>query len=360
MSCFAAVDALAAVVVAGRGGVAPDTATAGVTLLAPWALLLALAVVAAAVWQWRRRPRLPFAGLHLLADPVDPALDLPPLPTTWRARWSTLPPVLDAVAALALVAALARPVEHVPAPPAPPGRDLLLCLDVSSSMAANDLDPQRTRHAVGLALVERFVRARSGDRIGVVAFARYADLVCPPTRDHEALLAALRSLQLVPKEGPEDATAIGAAVGKAAASLAAAEGAGKVVVVVTDGEENVSNKLLPNEIAPLHAAQACAAAGIRVHAVVVGRGNQKPDGRFQALDTTAVQQLAGATGGRSWRCEDEAALAEVYARIDALEADAPAANGVVVRERFAVALAVAAIAAALARLLRSAGLRRLP
>jgi len=360
MNCFAAVDALAAVVVAGRGGVAPDTATAGVTLLAPWALLLALAVVAAAVWQWRRRPRLPFAGLHLLADPVDPALDLPPLPTTWRARWSTLPPVLDAVAALALVAALARPVEHVPAPPAPPGRDLLLCLDVSSSMAANDLDPQRTRHAVGLALVERFVRARAGDRIGVVAFARYADLVCPPTRDHEALLAALRRLQLVPKEGPEDATAIGAAVGKAAASLAAAEGAGKVVVVVTDGEENVSNKLLPNEIAPLHAAQACAAAGIRVHAVVVGRGNQNPDGRFQALDTTAVQQLAGATGGRSWRCEDEAALAEVYARIDALEADAPAANGVVVRERFAVALAVAAIAAALARLLRSAGLRRLP
>ncbi|MFO0278817.1 MAG: hypothetical protein ACK533_16240, partial [Planctomycetota bacterium] len=77
-------------------------------------------------------------------------------------------------------------------------------------------------------------------------------------------------------------------------------------------------------------------------------------------DTTAVQQLAGATGGRWWRCEDEAAVAEVDARSDALEADAPAAKGVVVRERFAVALAVAAIAAALARLLRSAGLRRLP
>ncbi|MFN9706877.1 MAG: hypothetical protein ACK595_18935, partial [Planctomycetota bacterium] len=117
MSRFAALDALAVGDVAARDGVAPVLATAGVTLLAPWALLLALAVVAAAVWQWRRRPRVPFAGLHLLADPVDPALDLPPLPTTWRARCSTLPPVLDAVAALALVAALARPVEHVPAPP---------------------------------------------------------------------------------------------------------------------------------------------------------------------------------------------------------------------------------------------------
>lgn len=357
MTACAASDAVAAIATAGSADLASAAPAPGVALLAPWALALAVVVVAAAVWRWRRRPRLPFAGLHLLADP---APDLPPLPTTWRARLSALPPALDAVAALAVVVALARPVEHVPAPTPPPGRDLLLCLDVSSSMAANDLDPQRSRHAVGLALAERFVRARGGDRIGLVAFARYADLACPPTRDHDALLATLRGLQMVPKEGPEDATAIGAAVGKAAASLASGDAAGKVVVVVTDGEENVSNKMAPNEIAPLHAAQACAAAGIRVHAVVVGRGNQKPDGRFVALDTTAVQQLAGTTGGRSWRCEDEAALAEVYARIDALEADATPPPGAVARERFAVALAAAAVAAALAALLRRAGLRRLP
>lgn len=341
--------AAAAFVAAGADG-------PGVALQAPGALALAVLVLAAAAYRGLRRPRLPFAGMHLLDDASGP----PPLPTTWRARLAALPAWCELLAALAVVVALARPVERVPAPTPPPGRDLLLCLDVSSSMAATDLDPQRSRHAVGLALAERFVRARGSDRIGLVAFARYADLVCPPTRDHEALVAALRGLRMVPKDGAQDATAIGAAVGKAASSLARVDGAAKVVVVVTDGEENVSNKLQPNEIAPLHAAQACAAAGVRVHAVVVGRGNQKPDGRFVALDTTAVQQLASTTGGRSWLCEDEAALAEVYARIDALEAEATPPAGVVARERFAWALAFAAVAAALARLLRALGLRRLP
>lgn len=351
-----AVDGLAGAARHTVGVVDAAGAAPGFALQAPAALALAVLVVAAAACRWWRRPRVPFAGMHLLAS----AADLPPLPTTWRARLAGLPAWCDVLAALALVVALARPVERVPAPTPPPGRDLLLCLDVSSSMAANDLDAQRSRHVVGQALAERFVRARGSDRIGLVAFARYADLVCPPTRDHEALVASLRALQMVPKDGAEDATAIGAAVGKAAASLARVDGAAKVVVVVTDGEENVSNKLQPNEIAPLHAAQACAAAGIRVHAVVVGRGNQKPDGRFVALDTTAVQQLASTTGGRSWLCEDEAALAEVYARIDALEADATPPPGLVARERFAWALAFAAVAAALARLLRALGLRRLP
>jgi Ca-activated chloride channel family protein len=350
--------AFAAAVVAWRAPSAPSAlavadAPIGHALLAPGWLWLAVAVVAVAVWRWRRRPRLPWAGFGV----VDGAA---PRPTTWRARLAALPEALEAVAALALVVALARPVERVPAPPTPPGRDLLLCLDVSSSMAANDLDPARTRHDVGLALAERFVRARPADRIGLVAFARYADLKCPPTRDHDALVEALRGLRMTPKEGPEDATAIGAAVGKAAASLQRTDAPAKVVVVVTDGEENVSNKLVPDEIAPLHAAQACAAAGVRVHAVVVGRGNPKPDGRFVALDTTAVQQLASTTGGRSWRCEDEAALAEVYAQIDALEADATAVVGVVVRERFAGALFVAVFGAVLARALRATWLRRLP
>lgn len=330
-----------------------DAPPLGPALLAPAWLWLAAAVLGVAAWRWRRRPQLPWSGFALAADG-------PPMPTTWRARLAALPAALEALAALALVVALARPVDRAPAPPSPPGRDLLLCLDVSSSMAANDLDPARTRHDVGLALAERFVRARPADRIGLVAFARYADLKCPPTADHEALVAALRALRMTPKEGPEDATAIGAAVGKAAASLQRTDAPAKVVVVVTDGEENVSNKLQPDEIAPLHAAQACAAAGVRVHAVVVGRGNPKPDGSFQALDTTAVQQLASTTGGRSWRCEDEAALAEVYAQIDALEADALAVPGVVVRERFAPVLLAAVLLAAIARALRATWLRRLP
>lgn len=323
-----------------------------------WLWLLPL-VALAAWWAWRRAPRARFAAAPLLGGAANDAAPAA-LPRTWRVRLRALPAVLELLGAALLVVALAAPVQRVPVPPTPPGRDILLCLDVSSSMAADDLRPGRTRLEVGVELATAFVRARSHDRIGCVAFARFADLRCPATSDHGALAETLAALRLVAKDGPEDATAIGAAVGLAATALQRAAAGTKVIVVVTDGEENVATALTPDEIAPLHAAQLCAAAGIRVHGVVVGRGNRKPDGRFVALDTTAVEQLATTTGGRFFAAADAAAFAQVYAAIDALEANAAQPPGVLERPRFALVLAAATVLLAVARALRGTWLRSLP
>ena len=83
--------------------------------------------------------------------------------------------------------ALARPMQRVQMPLETEGIDILLCLDISSSMTANDLDPQLTRLDLAKAAAVEFINGRPNDRIGLIRFARYPDLLCPPTLDHGAL-----------------------------------------------------------------------------------------------------------------------------------------------------------------------------
>lgn len=319
-----------------------------------WLWLLLPLLLLVALWRRRHPVQVRFAAAAMLATGGGA---VSALPASWRTRWRWLPAGLEWLAIVGLAVAVARPVQRVPLLPPPPGRDVLLCLDVSSSMAAKDLQPDRDRLQVGCHVALQFVQARPDDRVGVLTFARYPDLRCPLTRDHEALADVLDGLRMVGKDSPEDATAIGGAVARGAAALAGGR-AGKVMVVVTDGEENVADALTPGEIAPLHAAQLCAAAGIRVHTIQVGRGNQKPDGRFVPLDASALQQLAAGTGGRHFGAPDAAALAAVYAAIDALEATPELPPGVREIERFPGLVALAVLGIVLARGLR-VGLRRL-
>lgn len=268
------------------------------------------------LWWWRRRPRsVPVAATELPALPGSPTR----YPRSLRLRLACLPCLAEAAAAVALVAALARPVVEQPLPPQQEGLAVMLCLDTSSSMEVRDLGDDQPRLATAVALAAQFVAQRPHDQIGLVAFARFADLRCPPTLDHEALVAMLRSTALVTKDSPEDATGIGGAVALAAATLARVAAPGKVVVLLTDGEENVASALAPREIAPLHAAQLCAQLGVRVHTIVTGQGHARPDGSFLPLDTTAAQQLASGSGGRFFRARDAAALQQVYRAIDSLE-----------------------------------------
>jgi len=317
---------------------------------------LALAALAPLFWLWRarQRPRVPFAAAALLDDAGAGGL-----PRTWRQRWCRLPLLLEALVLACAAAALARPVERLPLPPEREGIDVLLCVDASSSMAADDLGGGRSRHDLAAAAAAEFVRRRRDDRVGCVRFARYADLVCPPTLDHEAAALLLQQIRLVAADSPEDATAIGAAVALAATVLARSPARGKVVVVLTDGEENVATQQTPQEIAPLHAAQLCARLGVRVHSVVVGQGTRK-DGRFVPLDTTAVRQLAATTGGRFFAARDGTALQQVYREIDALEKVAFAEPRVLVVEWFALPAALAVLLAALAHWCRGRWLEVLP
>src|SRR6185295_2846875 len=131
------------------------------------------------------------------------------------------------------------------------GIDILLCLDVSSSMTTpmarigSMTGPSRpasdSRLEVARDAAARFIRGRPDDRIGLLSFARYCDLIGPPTLDHAALLERLADVRAVEADGPEDATAIGAAVARAAQALRSSPSQSKLVIVLTDGEENVFN-----------------------------------------------------------------------------------------------------------------------
>jgi len=321
----------------------------GVQLLSPWWLLLWLALPLAAWWR-RRRGRLARAFAPGVAG-VHP---------TWRSRLAALPTWLQ-LAGLALgVLALARPVERLPLPRERSGVDVMLVLDVSSSMGARDLDPQRTRLLVAVDAATRFLAMRPDDRFGLVRFARYPDLRCPPTLDHDALAALLAEAQPVVEDGAEDATGIGAAVALAADVLGGASARSRVVVLLTDGEENVASTLTPDEIAPLHAGQLAARLGVRVHAITVGSGRRAEDGSWEPVDTSQVEALAARTGGGAFLARDAGALDAVYARIDALERSPIAEPRFRLRERFRTPLGLGLLLAAFGVLLAVGPLRVRP
>ena len=213
---------------------------------------------------------------------------------------------------------------------------------------------------MGKELAADFLRGRIDDRLGIVSFARFADLVCPPTRDHAAVTELLGGVQLVASDGSEDATAIGAAVGMAANLLHRSAAPGKVIVLLTDGEENVATEGATGQIAPLHAGQWCRDHDIRVHCIALGLGEQSADGSWRALDTTAVQQLAQITGGRFFPAADAATLRAVYAEIDQLEAVRFAEPGVRVDEWFALPTWIGLLLLAGAHLLRHSRMAVMP
>lgn len=323
-----------------------------------WLALLGLLPV---VWFARYRiaaASVMFAPLTLFRSRSD-ADGSPMLPRSWRERGLVLPFALEAAGVALVVVALARPVERVPLPLETEGIDILLCLDVSSSMTANDLDPRRTRLDVTKEAAARFALARDDDRIGFLCFARYPDLRCPLTLDHDAVAQLLADVALVEHEGPEDATGIGTAIARAAQVLRGSDAMSKVIVLLTDGEENVASTQTPNEIAPVHAAQLCRDNGIRVYTIAAGIGRQTPSG-FERVDTTQVERVAQMTGGRFFRARDADALLSVYAAIDALETAPFEEPRYRLEERF-VAFVLAALAAwVVARLLRASVFEVLP
>lgn len=278
-----------------------------------WLWAIALAPLAIWLRARTRPPSIPFAPFAFVQD----------LPSTWRTRLAACPRVAECIALVLLFAVLARPRASVEDVSRREGIDIVLCLDVSSSMTAKDLDPERPRLAVVKNAARRFIAARPDDRIGIVTFARYPDVVSPCTLDHRALRAALDAIAWVEADGAEDATGIGTAVARSAALLARASGRSKVVILLTDGEENVGTDGAAREITPIHAAQLCAELGVRVYAIAAGLGRYAATvigaGTYEPIDTEPIERLASRSGGRFFAARDASALADVYAEIDALE-----------------------------------------
>lgn len=271
--------------------------------LAPEAGALALLVFALLLLARRSLAPAPAAAWLPLLEGVR-------LPRSWRERLVPWPARLERLALLLLLIAALRPAERVAVPLPIEGIDFAICLDRSSSMAASDAGGGRTRLAAAQSALRDLLDRRPEDRVALVAFARWPDVLSPLTRDHAAIAESLAAIETVPPDSVEDATGIGTALARCAKLLAGSDAASRVVILLTDGEENVASAETQEEIAPLHAAQWCAARSIRLHAIVSGP---------EALDTRQVRAAALATGGDFFRAQDGAGVAAVCHAIDQLE-----------------------------------------
>lgn len=319
----------------------------GLVLASPWALALVPLVLAVALLG-DRLPAVRFAPAGFLRRDAEGRAR--PLPRSLRQRLRLLPRVLQTLGALALVLALAWPQERTPLPLQREGLDVLLCIDVSSSMGADDLERGRSRLEVTKRAAREFVDQRPEDRIGLATFARYPDLVCPPTVDHGSLRAMLAAVEQVDADGDEDATGLGMAIARCAVALRGSTASSRIVVLLTDGEENVARADLPEEITPAEAASLCQELGVRVYTIAAGIGRPGPGGQWIELDTGPVRRVAERTGGAFFAARDAGAVARVYAMIDGLERSAFAEPRFEYADRFAAFLGLGLALWALARL----------
>ncbi len=309
-------------------------------LAEPWWLMLWL--LAPVWWWWRRRrddPAIPYARVDLLVHSGG---------RRSRARW-----LRAAVRVLALAAAsvaLARPQSGARADAArSEGIDIVLVLDLSSSMLAEDFQP-RNRLEVAKERLKAFIEARRDDRIGLVAFAGEALTQVPLTLDYPVLLAAVDNLQA---GALVDGTAIGTAIATAANRLRDVGGRSRVMILLTDGENNRGT------IDPRTAAEAAAAFGIRIYTIGVGSEGTAPvpvargvfglryESRPVRIDESLLEDVARTTGGRYYRARDAAALEQVYEQIDQLErspARAPRYRPYVDHYRWPLGLAIVLVA----------------
>jgi len=200
------------------------------------------------------------------------------------------------------------------------GIDIMLTLDLSSSMTATDLKP--TRLVAAKRVIGKFIDNRKNDRIGLVVFAAQGYTQCPLTLDYPILKNFLKTADI---GVIEDGTAIGMALATAANRLNDSKAKSRIVVLLTDG---VNNR---GAIDPVTAAEMAKAIGAKVYTIGVGREGvfyqtvKRPDGTERQvrarteIDEKLLKQVAQVTGGRYFRAQDEQTLSRIYEEIDRLE-----------------------------------------
>jgi len=206
------------------------------------------------------------------------------------------------------------------------GIDIILALDVSRSMLAEDffIGQQRINRLVAVKdVTENFIEERPNDRIGIVAFAGRPYLVSPLTLDHDWLLKNLERIEI---GLVEDGTAIGSAIASSANRLKDREAKSKVIVLLTDGENN------SGKVPPATAAEAAAALGIKIYTIGTGTYGRAPYPRGKdpfgrtvytemetEFDEEILQRIAEITGGKYFRATDMSSLEGIFDEIDQLE-----------------------------------------
>lgn len=279
-------------------------------LVHPWALALLLPLPAYLLWLRRTRAAaIPLPGAAALARPGKRA-------AKW---WARVPELARVLALVLLVVALARPRTGASVTESrAEGIAIVVAMDVSSSMLAEDFRPAN-RLEVAKRTTARFVAGRRADRIGLVTFAGEALTQVPTTTDYHLLISALQALE---PGALRDGTAIGMGLATATNRLRQVQGRSKVVILLSDGENN------RGEIDPRDAARAAAALGVRVFTIGVGSQGMArvPVARGASglryaylpvrIDEALLTEIAASTGGRYFRATDTEALRRVYADID--------------------------------------------
>jgi hypothetical protein len=235
--------------------------------------------------------------------------------------WTRHIPLIFRLLAIAfLIVALARPQSFSKEQTSTTeGIDIMLSLDVSSSMLARDFEPDRIEAAKRIGI--QFISGRPSDRMGLVIFASEAFTMCPLTLDHAALINQFNAVSM---DMLEDGTAIGSGLAMAVNRLLNSDAVSRVVILLTDGVNN------SGEIAPYTAAEIAQTYGIRVYVVGIGSMGtapypvQTPFGiRYQQvevqIDEKLMKEVAQLTGGEYFRATDNKTLEEIYQKIDSLE-----------------------------------------
>lgn len=242
------------------------------------------------------------------------------VPKSYKIYLLHLPFILRIIAIILIILVLARPqttnswknseIE---------GIDIMLAIDVSTSMLAEDLKPNRLEAAKEVAA--KFINGRPNDNIGITLFAGESFTQCPLTVDHAVLLNLIKDIRcgLI-----EDGTAVGMGIANAVTRLKESKAKSKVIILLTDGTNN------KGDISPLTAAEIAKSFGIRVYTIGVGTNGMAPypypvGGSIQyvnmpvEIDEKTLTQIAGITDGDYFRATSNSKLKEVYDEIDKLE-----------------------------------------
>jgi Ca-activated chloride channel homolog len=277
-------------------------------------LLGLLALLPVLYWYAKKREQQQTAGL-LFSD-----IRKLPIEKTWKLRLRNIPLLFRLLALGCCIVALARPqlkndIEITEGQ----GIDIVLCIDVSGSMLAQDFKPDRMGAAKNVAL--DFIERRKGDRIGLVVFSGESFAMCPLTTDKAVLRTQIQNIQ---NGILTDGTAIGSGLASSVDRLKGSTSKSKVIILLTDGENT------GGLIDPQTAKELAKTFAIRVYTIGVGTKGMAPTpyqtplgvqmvNEKVSIDEVLLQQIAKETNGQYYRATDNAELQNIYASIDKLE-----------------------------------------
>ncbi|MEJ2635056.1 MAG: VWA domain-containing protein [Calditrichia bacterium] len=283
----------------------------------PEYLVLLIFVPLIAYYYWRKGHRLSgqvkFSTLKYMRN----------IPVSWRQRLRKNLYILRLLVITLIILGLARPQSGTRKQEiTTEGIDIMMALDVSSSMLAEDFKP-KNRIEAAKKVADEFIKGRNNDRIGLVIFAGEAFTQCPLTLDYGVLMDLLNKVQVAPRDW--DGTAIGNGLATAVTRLKDSKAKSKVIILLTDGRNNAG------EIDPLTAAQIAQTFNIRIYTIGAGtRGSALYPvddpifGRRYVnmpveIDENLLQRVAAQTGGKYFRATDTEKLRQIYQEINEME-----------------------------------------